>query len=169
MSWWQSLCYLVPSQKELQNEQTKTILYLNDCRKIWKKTFVFDRKVNRLTFSEVNKFINGHGLTKLTLFINLPITVRSIGAWEWNWYMLKNMYVRHLQMLACGCYSLKRNWLKEPISLFIMWTTIILVKSTNNLVFLTNFIVEPILSLVHPTQSLFHLNHNLIGLTMDEL
>ena len=54
-------------------------------------------------------------------------------------------------------YSLKTDWLKQPISLFIMWTTNILVKSTNNLVFLTNFIVEPILSLVHPTQSLLHL------------
>ena len=62
-------------------------------------------------------------------------------------------------------YSLKTNWLKQPISLFIMWTTIILVKSTNNLVFLTNFIVEPILSLVHPTQSLLHLNHNSVSLT----
>ena len=46
-----------------------------------------------------------------------------------------------------------------------MWTTIILVKSTNNLVFLTNFIVEPILSLVLRTQSSLHLNHNSVSLT----
>ena len=62
-------------------------------------------------------------------------------------------------------YSLKTNWLKQTISLFIIWTTIILVKSTNNLVFLTNFIVEPVLSLVHLTQSLLHLYHNLVSLT----
>ena len=61
--------------------------------------------------------------------------------------------------------SLKTNWMKQPISLFIMWTTIMLVKSTNNLVFLTNFIVQHILSLVHLTQSLLHLNHNSVSLT----
>ena len=62
-------------------------------------------------------------------------------------------------------HSFKTDRLKQPIPLFIMWTTIILVKSTNNLVFLTNVIVEPILLLVHLTQSLLHLNHNLVSLT----
>ena len=61
-------------------------------------------------------------------------------------------------------YAPETNRLKQAILLFIMWTTIILAKSTNNLVFLTNFIVEPILSLIHLTQSLLHLNHNLVSL-----
>ena len=74
-------------------------------------------------------------------------------------------YSRFLMKWIQHFYSLKTSWLKQPISLFIMWTTIILVKSTKNLVFLTNLILEPTLSLVQLTQSLLHLNHNSVSLT----
>ena len=36
--------------------------------------YIFDRKVNGLTFNEVNKFVNGPSVNEVNTFINLPTT-----------------------------------------------------------------------------------------------
>ena len=44
--------------------------------------------------------------------------------------------LKHFRVVLKYVCSLKTNWLKQSISLFMIWTTIIIVKSTNNLMLL---------------------------------
>ena len=102
---------------------------------------------------------------------NLPIFCTTIHRYfsllfGKNLFSMKHELDNHKQTLFLKqnlfLHSLKTNWLRQLISLFIMWTTIILYWSNQQLIwyFWKINIVEPTPSLLHLNQSLLNLNQN---------